>query len=83
MGKNTVVEFRGREASVDPLTELLRASRCPAADSPGRGSRVAGAAGAACRAPYSGWQCWRGAVFVNEVVVSIDHAALRSVCFCT
>ena len=25
MGKNTVVEFRGREASADPLTELLRA----------------------------------------------------------
>ena len=25
MGKHTVVEFRGREASADPLTELLRA----------------------------------------------------------
>ena len=24
MGKHTVVEFRGREASADPLTELLR-----------------------------------------------------------
>jgi hypothetical protein len=25
MGKDTVVEFRGREAGTDPLTELLRA----------------------------------------------------------